>query len=238
MSIRLPETDLANWAFQPAWQKRRALEAHERPKSIVGSYEPFRRVFPDAINQQFPLFGDSLEGSGWNEVEQRLVRECKGNGGLIKMNREILHATHAYAMRKEIAAIGIDVLPLRLVSGIGYAFGLNLIMRYADRASIVFLDMRKSNGLTPSGRRFVFSAMHQRFREAYPDFASVELEIWRFKNNKSRDLVCIRQEGELVSWTDLAADVAETHSIWNDVRKGDLDERRGTGTFGPLFDFR
>lgn len=54
MSSRLPETDLANWSFLAPEYKRRALTAFEGPKIIKGSYEPFRTVFPDAVNQQFP----------------------------------------------------------------------------------------------------------------------------------------------------------------------------------------
>ncbi|MCR2832580.1 type VI toxin-antitoxin system SocB family DNA replication inhibitor toxin [Parerythrobacter lacustris] len=236
MSSRLPETDLANWGFMETSQKRSALETFVKPKQIVGSYEPFRRVFPDAINQQFPLFGEALSGSAWDEVQKRLVRECKGDAQRIAMNKAILSSTHAYAVSNGIAAMGLDVTPLRFFGGTSYGFGLNLLIRYHSHASIVFLDMRKTNGLSISGRRFVFSAMHHRFREAYPDLVSADLEIWRYRNNKSRDLVCMRPTGDLLGWDEMVHDVVETHQIWESVRRGGSDERRASGTFGPLFD--
>jgi hypothetical protein len=45
MSNRLPETELANWSFLAPVDKRFELEKFELPKKIIGSYEPFRRVF-------------------------------------------------------------------------------------------------------------------------------------------------------------------------------------------------
>ena len=235
MSNRLPETDLANWALLPASLKRKNLEAHEKPKSIPGSYEPFRRVFPDAINQQFPLFEKDLSGSRWPEVERRLRQQCKGNGDLIKMNRAILHATHAYALEKGVTAHGIEAQPLRFFGGTGYFFGLNLLVRYHDKASVVFLDMRRK-GLSEAGVQFTFSALHHRFREAYPDLANANLEIWRYKNNDTRDLICLEPTQPILEWNVMVNQVVATHKIWEDVRRGGSEDRRSTGTFGPLFD--
>ena len=237
MSNRLPETDLANWSFLPAAEKRRALTAFEGPKIIKGSYEPFRRVFPDAINQQFPLFEDGLKESGWEAIDRRLRQECKGNQVLIDMNKAILSAAHLYANEHSIAATGIDVVPLRFPGSLAYSFGLNLLIRYVDRTCVVFLDMRRTHGLNPNGRPFMFSAMHQRFREAYPDLAEAELEIWRFKNNKNRTLVSQASGGSFYSYDAIIADVVETHEIWESVRRGDGEMRRAAGgSPGPLFD--
>jgi hypothetical protein len=237
MSSRLPETDLANWSFLSPADKRRALTAFEGPKIIKGSYEPFRKVFPDAVNQQFPLFEDGLETSGWEAVEQRLRQECKGDQVLIDMNRAILAATHLYSNEYGIAATGIDVVPLRFPGFLAYSFGLNLLIRYRDRSCVVFLDMRRTHGLSPNGRPFMFSAMHHRFRLAYPDLAEAELEIWRFKNNKLRTLVSQRAGEVFYSYEQLVADVVETHEIWHSVRRGDGEARRAAGgSPGPLFD--
>lgn len=235
MSNRLPETDLANWAMLPRSLQQKNLEAHEKPKSIPGSYEPFRRVFPDAINQQFPLFGEVLEGSRWTEVERRLRQACKGNGDLIKMNREILQATHAYAVAEGVTAQGIDVQPLRFFGGTNYFFGLSMIVRYPTKASVVFLDMRRK-GLSPAGRLFTFSALHHRFREAYPDLAKANLEIWRYQSNASRSLVCVEPDQPLLTWDEMTSRVIATHKIWEDVRRGGSEDRRSSGTYGPLFD--
>jgi hypothetical protein len=237
MSNRLPETDLANWAFLPPADKRRALEAFELPKLIRGSYEPFRKVFPDVVDQQFPLFKDDLSASEWAPIEARLRIECKGNQTLIDMNRSILHSTHKYIVENSARAFAIDVLPLRFSGIQSYFFGLGLLIRYRDHSSVVFLDMRRQHGLNPNGRAFVFSAMHQRYRIAYPDLADINMEIWRYQNNAERKLVRLTSDNAVYDYEQLAADIMETHQIWESVKRGDRDARRAaSGGAGPLFD--
>jgi hypothetical protein len=234
MSNHLPETELANWAFLPAADKRRALEAFARPKMIPGTYQPFREVFPDTVNQQLPLFRDGLTRSSWDAVEARLIKACKGRDDLLRMNRQILAATHKYAEEVGIAANALDVLPLR-IDGVDYSFGLNLLFRYRGNATIVFLDMRKSNGLSIAGRNFVFSALHHRFREAYVDLIGVQAQIWRYRRNKDRTLVPIFEGGEILRWDDMVDAVHETHRIWDEVKRGIPPARKVVG-LGPLFD--
>lgn len=237
MSSRLPETELANWAFLSPAQKRVNLERHEQPKLIVGSYEPFRKVFPDAVNQQFPLFSDALAATDWNALEARLVQECGGNEDKIRMNRRVLAATHKYAEEQRIAARGVDVLPLGFGGGIKYGFGLNLLIRYPTHSAIVFCDLRSSNRLADRAMRFVFSALHHRFREAYSDLAGAELEIWRYGTKTNRELTTVRFSGEALDWQTMVDDVLETHRIWDSVRKGGDDRKRAAGGgSGPLFD--
>jgi hypothetical protein len=234
MSNHLPETELANWAFLPAADKGRALEAFARPKMIPGTYQPFREVFPDTVNQQLPLFRDGLTRSSWDAVEARLIKACKGRDDLLRMNRQILAATHKYAEEVGIAANALDVLPLR-IDGVDYSFGLNLLFRYRGNATIVFLDMRKSNGLSIAGRNFVFSALHHRFREAYVDLIGVQAQIWRYRRNKDRTLVPIFEGGEILRWDDMVDAVHETHRIWDEVKRGIPPARKVVG-LGPLFD--
>lgn len=237
MSNRLPETELANWSFLPVADKRRALIAFEGPKNIKGSYEPFRKVFPDAINQQFPLFGEGLGESNWEAIERRLFQECKGDQKLIEMNKGILWATHRYCAENGIAANEVDVVPLKIPGAASYSFGLDLIVRYRGHASIVFLNMRRTSGLNPNGRRFIFSAMHHRFREAYPDLTEAELEIWHYRNNADRTLVCHTAVNANIPFDDMVADIVETHQIWESVKRGGEDLRRAVGGgAGPLFD--
>lgn len=239
MSNRLPETELANWSFLPVEQKRLALVAFDGPKIIKGSYEPFRRVFPDVVNQQFPLFGDELSESNWIDLERRLVSECKGNAYLVDMNKKILAATYAFAIENGISATSIDVTPLRFSGGITYSFGLTILIRYRDRASIIFLDLRRSNGINPNGRGFVFSAMHHRFREAYPDLGGAGLEIWRYKNNDCRTLISQSADQIMYSHAELSADVKETYEIWSHIkRSGEEKNRASAGGPGPLFQLR
>lgn len=237
MSNRLPETELANWSFLPVDAKRIELEKFERPKIIIGSYEPFRRVFPDVVNQQLPLFSEGLSATGWEAIEHRLLQECKGDAQKFQMNKRILAATHEYAKAHQITALSIDVVPLKLAGGHPHEFGLNLLFRYQARSSVVFLDMRKSNRLNANGLRFVSSALHHRFREAYPDLAEVDREIWRYGTTTNRKLMPVPASSEIMSWEALSADVRETYAIWEEVKNGGRDQRRASGGgFGPLFD--
>lgn len=133
-------------------------------------------------------------------------------------------------------ANGLDIVPLRFAGGISYFFGLSVLVRYPGRATVVFLDMRKSNNLNPNGMRFVFSALHHRFREAYPDLSEVDREVWRYRTDRGRALVALHSTDSIIEWDTLAADVAETHDIWEQVKRGgDGIRRTGTG-HGPLFD--
>ncbi|NJN37048.1 MAG: hypothetical protein HC794_08315 [Nitrospiraceae bacterium] len=120
MNNRLPETELANWAFLPAADKRRALESFARPKSIPGTYTPFRQVFAETVNQQLPLFSDGLTRSSWDAIEKRLVKACNGREDLLAMNKQILAATHQFAEEQGIAANALDVRPLRF-DGVDYS---------------------------------------------------------------------------------------------------------------------
>lgn len=82
---RLPETDIANLAFLPAWQKEKVLEAWIRPRKIVGSYEPFRQSLADALNAQLPLIAADQSLSDLRHVEDAVIRRCKGDADLVAM---------------------------------------------------------------------------------------------------------------------------------------------------------
>ncbi len=238
MSSRLPETELANWAFLSPLNKRKALEKHVRPKQILGTYEPFRIVLSDAVNKQLPLFsGFEQPVTPWPEIERRINAQCRRDADTLKMNLEIAKATHDYAEREKITALPVDVTSLAFGVGHLYQFGLPLLMRYPDRVAAVFLDLRRSNGLSIDGRDWVFAALHERFRTAYPDLASIDLEIWRYRPDASRTIVPISCQKVVIGFDDLVADARETYSIYGSVLNGERDKkRRSSSGSGPLFD--
>jgi len=238
MSSRLPETELANWSFLSPANKRKALEKHVQPKRISGSYEPFRIIFSDAVNKQLPLFSEEEQPiTPWAEIERRIVARCRGDAELLKMNLEIARATHDYAKREKITAVPVDVTSLALGVGHLYQFGLPLLMRYPDRVSAVFLDLRRTNGVSELGRDWIFGAMHERFRTAYPDLSSIDLEIWRYRNNADRSVAPVTCNEIKIGFDELVADVRETYSIYASVLSGERDRKRQAGGgFGPLFD--
>jgi len=237
MSSRLPETELANWAFLSPNNKRDAIERHVQPKRIIGSYEPFREVLGDAVNKQLPLFAESDQPSTpWPQIERRIRAHarCRRDADTLKMNLEVAKATHEFAEREKITAVPIDVTSLAFGVGHLYDFGLSLLMRFPDRVAAVFLDMRRSNGLSIDGRDWVFSAMHERYRAAYPDLGSIDLQCWKYRANGERSVVPFTAGEIRISYDDLVADVRETYAIYESVLAGERDKKRRSGGSGSL----
>lgn len=237
-SRRLTETDLANLAFKPAETKRLQLTSLERPKKIVGSYEPFRAHNGDAVNEQFRLLGDVQPETSLTMLESVVAKACKGDPDLLAMNLAIARATHTYATNNEILARREDVRRLTLPFGHLYEFGMPLLMAYPDgRIVAVFPDLRRTQQLGPVARRVIFSMMHHRWRENYPDFAELNLEIWRYKNDIDRTISPISSsEQDLIPYDTLIADVRSTYAIWHSViEEAAANRRGGIQDAGPLF---
>jgi hypothetical protein len=237
MSNRLPETDLANWAFLSHDKKRVALERHNAPKRVEGTYEPFRVVFGDAINVQSPLYAEEgREQTPWPTIEQQIRRRCRTKPESLQMNLDLAKATYVHAEQHRLVAVPIDVTSLSFGVGHLYQFGLPLLIRYNDRVVAVFIDARRK-GLSIPARDWVFSAMHERFRAAYPDLAEIGLEIWRYADNAERTLQVLSASVPRYSFGVLSHDVRETYELYHAVLRGDRDrKRRSGGGAGPLYD--
>lgn len=236
MSSRLPETEIANWAFLSTSDKRKALEKHVQPKRIPGSYEPFRQVFGDVVNKQLPLFAQmEQETTPWAKIEREIGKRCRSNPDNLFKNLEIAKATHDYCEKHKIVALPVDVTSLSFGIGHLYEFGVPLLMRYPDRVVAVFLDLRRGNGLSVAARDWVFSAMHERFRTAYPDFEAIGLEIWRYRSDKNRTIVPLECGAVKFSFDQMVDEVKEIYSIYGYVLSGEKDRRRrSSGGSGSL----
>jgi hypothetical protein len=237
-SRRLTETDIAYLAFKPVATKVLRLTSLERPKSIPGSYEPFRRSNGDAVNLQLPLLPAKQEATSLDALESIVAKACKGDADLLAMNLPIARATHKFASENEIVAFKEDIRPLVLPYGHRYEFGMPLLMEYPNGSiSAIFPDLRRTDALSDVGKRVVFSLMHHRWRENNPDLAGIDLQIWRYRNREDREILCIQStDYELISYDTLMADIKQTYAIWHEVLQGAAAGRRRTGgTSGPLF---
>lgn len=232
-SIRLPETDVANIAFRSYDSKVSFLSSWLRPKQIKGSYEPLRRSVGEAANVGLPLLPD-VGATSLEQLESLVIKECKGNAGLVAMNLAPVRAIRAFVQEHHIEAEFLEELPIALYPGMRYTFWAPMLVRYDGRARIVFLDLRRTGGLNESGQWVCFSIMHERLRALNPDYASVQFESWRFANNAKRSIRPIREWREPIGYYDIVADVAETYSILNALRTGDAGSATGTDD-GPLF---
>lgn len=236
-SRRLTETDLANMSFQSKDVKFVRISSIVRPKPIIGSYEPFRKSAGDAVNQQFPFFEEERAATSLEKLEQVVAKACKGDAELLAMNVKVARATHQFANRAKLTAERVDIRPISLAFGHAYEFGLPLIMRRDGWAGVAFPDLRRTGALSAQGCRFVFSAMHQRWRVNYPDLAELGLSIWRYANNAGRDIREIFCSDDLlIPYDALIADVKESYAILHSVLEEEERRRRGSGgPAGPLF---
>jgi hypothetical protein len=237
-SRRLTETDIANLAFKSRDAKYARLLNLERPKAVVGSYEPFRRSNGDAVNLQLPLIAEAQEPSSLEALEAVVAKACKGDPELLAMNLPIARATHAFASENGIIAIHEEVRSLVLPYGHAYQFGMPLLMVYPDgRVVAVFPDLRRTDALTSIGKRTVFSLMHHRWRENNPDLRELGLQIWRYKNTAGRDVEAIEcDESQLFTYEQIIDDVRETYDIWHEVlREASVGRRTIAAGPGPLF---
>ncbi|KXG84340.1 hypothetical protein ATO67_12530 [Agrobacterium bohemicum] len=120
------------------------------------------------------------------------------------------------------------------------SFWLPMVLAVEQQPHVIFVDPRRTKGLTKVGRRFAFSMMHERIRVADDDFADVRLGIVRFQDNDEgdgRSVQLYTDTGvELFSLDELESMVADTYRIWQEVWEERTTEtrRKGTGT-GGLF---
>ena len=236
---RLPETDIANLAFLPEGQKRRVLESWLEPKESRGSYDPQRLTMGDAVNQQLPLVAEAQLHTPWHKLESLVRRRCRGNEKLLAMNLPVARATHAFASERNLKAYALDARPLNFPHCDPYEFASPLIVTYDEKPRLVFLDLRRTGGLSVHARRVVMSAQDVRVRERYPELRNAGLEIWRYRNTELRLIEVTSYENEpLYSYEELSLDFASTYKIMNELRAGHSDGARAANdrSAGPLFD--
>ena len=228
----LPDTDLARIAPMPDDQKRAALKQMKGGFSTF-SYKHVRACFGDVFNLQIGMFAP-VEPTPWEKINARLVKACKA-GDELRNNTQIAKALHDYATSSNIAGRQHEFFPLAMGIGRKIALWLPMVLAIDEKPYAIFIDPRRSKGLTELGRRFVFSMMHERIRAADEDFAAVNLGIIRFADHDdgSRSVKLYSDsDAELYSLDQLESMVASTYRIWQEiVEEREADTRRkGTGT--------
>ncbi|MCY4335658.1 MAG: hypothetical protein OXC60_13450 [Litoreibacter sp.] len=246
MTIRpLPDIDLARIAPQRDDMKRKSLEQMKGGFSPF-SYKPVRACFDDIFNVQPELDLDVAEPTPWSIIEATLKRKCQADkldkqGRKIsefEMNRRVALGLHDLATSGRVFGRKQEFFPLSMGMGRKVSFWLPMILAIDEKASAIFIEPRRSRGLTAEGRRFAFSMMHERIRAADEDFAEVRLTIAQFgePSDGRRAVRLHTDEGvDLYSREELERMVASTYEMWREVLEEREREARGraTGT-GPL----
>lgn len=233
----LPDTDLARIAPLPDDMKQTALTQMSTRFSTF-SYKPVRAAFADIFNVQPGVFG-TVAPTPWSVIEAQLHRACKA-GPELRNNLQIAKALHEYARTTDIKGRQHDFFPMTLKVGKKVSFWLPMVLAIDASPHVVFIDPRRSKGLSQLGRRFVFSMMHERIRAADEDFANVNLGIMRFVDNEEegRDVrLYTDRDVELYALDELQDMVSSTYRIWDEVWAERVagTRRKATGTGGGLF---
>lgn len=237
MTIRpLPDIDLARIAPQRDDMKRKSLEQMKGGFSPF-SYKPVRSCFDDLFNIQPELDFGRAEPTPWSVIEAELKMRCKSDDEF-EFNRRVALGLHDLATSGRVFGRKHEFFPLAMGMGRKVTFWLPMILAIDEQASAIFIEPRRSRGLTAEGRRFAFSMMHERIRAADEDFAEVRLTIAQFGDptNGRRAARLHTDEGiELYSREELELMVASTYEMWWEVLEEREREARGraTGT-GPL----
>lgn len=237
MTIRLlPEIDLARLAPLPDDIQRKQLSQMKSGYSTF-SYKPVRACFGDIFNVQPPMFGHA-DPTPLEKINQQLARNCKSSMEL-ENNTSIAKALHDFTSSRQTISRGHDFFPLAMSVGKKVSYWLPMVLAMEGQPYAVFVDPRRSRGLSRVGRRFAFSMMHERIRAADEDFSEVKLGIVRFSDGegKEREVRFYEDAGvELFSMAELESMVSNTYRIWREVHEEQTAEtrRKGTGT-GGLF---
>lgn len=228
----LPEIDLANIAPLPADQKRKALEGFKEGRPPY-SYKPVRQSFPDLLNLEMRLFGPPAPvpferiaetirtNSRFSDEAEANIRVAAG-----------LYAQNWHGRPQDFPAMGTS-------TGQRLTYWTPAVLAIDGRPVVPFFNPRRGP-LSPHGRRFVFSMMHEQIRAADPDYASAALCICHFSTSKTgeRTLHPTYDTGvTLYTFDELQTMVAETYDIWAEVRAGRIEETRRRGSGGGGFPF-
>ncbi len=235
---RLPEIDLARIAPLATDQKRRALERFKLGHPTL-TYKPVRALFSGIFNVQLDMFVATAP-TGW-PVLKRLIRAKATSDDEFNANLLVAKGLHDFAQAKALRSRSQSFFPLSLSVGEKVEYWLPMVSILAGAPLVIFIDPRRSRGLTVEARRFVFSMMHEHIRLANPDFAAARLGVVQFGDTTDgqRPVKLSTDEGvELYNFDQLDQMVRETYDIWreiNEAREDEIRRKAAGGGHGPLF---
>ncbi|MEO1703502.1 MAG: hypothetical protein AAFR71_15770 [Pseudomonadota bacterium] len=232
----LPDIDLARIAPQPDDIKRKSLEQMKGGFSPF-SYKPVRSCFSDLFNIQPDLDFGIAEQTPWSVIDAELRKRSKSDEEFA-YNRRVGLGLHDFATSGRVYGRKHEFFPLSMGLGRKVTFWLPMILAIDEQASALFIEPRRSRGLTAEGRRFAFSMMHERIRAADEDFAEVRLTIAQFGDPSGgrRPVRLHNDEGvNLYSREELEFMVVSTYDMWREVvEEQGREARRGATGTGPL----
>jgi hypothetical protein len=202
-------------------------------------YKPFRLCILDILNVEAgPLA--ALPRTPWASVAEA-IRLCGKSPEEIKANLRAAEGLFNFATDFEIVGRRHEFFPLAIGLSEKVSYWSPVVLSFEGHATVPFFDPRKSNKLTPLGRRFALSAMHERIRVSDPDFADVRLAVFQFANSKEGPRTAkayFADDLELFDYSTMDEMVRETYAIWTEILEEREAAARKAAGLGPIFGSR
>lgn len=217
----LPDTDLARIAPLNRDGKRRALLQQKDGFSPI-TYRPARSVTLDTLNAQSPLLGPTAETP--LSVLENQVRKAARSEDEEKSNLEVVRLLRHIVKREGYRAYQVNEF-----SGFNTRAGDTatywskaIVVDSAGQLLIPLADYRRTYRLTATAKRFAASVMHHAIRVQNPtDFGTAKLVVFQFpyaRAGSERSVTLeIVDDADLYSRDELAAMIAETFELWDEV---------------------
>lgn len=222
----LNDTDFANQIALPVEDQQKNL------RGLLSSFAPFslnyvRRLFPDIFNLE-PGF---LAGLGaahipFETIEAELFKRCR-NEKEFENNRDVGALLHGFAIDEVQVSRDVSISGLRLARERKYWLKQHLVV--GGRPVIAFVDPRGGGGLTPIGRKVVFSAMHVGLRSIDVGLEDARLLILQLPKDKrgNRRLIPHWSDDEaLFSYDEIERMSSITEALWLGLMTEEEERRR------------
>ncbi len=232
---RLPDTDLARIAPLSRDEKVAALKRQKTGHAPL-TYNPVRSQALDILNAQSQMLGPSPE-TPLKTIIAAIERAAKSPAEA-ESNEEVAQLLYEEVRKRGFRTYSTDFTAFTTRPGDSAAYWLKAVMVSPGGELLVPLpDFRRTYRLTPKGRLFAASVMHQAIRVQNPtDFGSARLGVFHFPQASTRDPRTVSFEivsdYGLYTAEELASMIAETFALWDEVLEERTEEVRKTGTGG------
>ena len=232
----LHKADLARVAPMPRDRKRICLE-QLRNGYPPFSYKPLHDHLHEIFNFQPTLFGP-VKPTDWSVIEDSLRKRCR-QGSETAANLSVARGLYDWIVDNQIEGRSQRFFPLSMGAAGNFTYWLPSVLNVQGKATVPFIDPRRSRGLEKEARRFVFSMMHERIRVDDQDYAKVKFVILKFPGSDDdvRAPVLYADDGiQLYSREQLESMVTETYELWREVYEDRVSgaRRAAAGRVGPL----
>lgn len=228
----LPLTEIANLFRKPVAQQELELKNFIKPiKGGLKSYGPSKRCTAEACGATGGLLEDTEPLRG-DALRRYLGKLTKGDVAAADFNWPIVEAISSWVAEKGIRARHREFDPVTLVGSGRKDLVASAIVVRDGRGSMLTLDPRRANYLTPNGILVVQSLVHHLLRAQFPELAELDIAVLQFpetrewldeaKDMRKRTVSEHALGGvEPIPFAELRRGVAETLGIFEALRRRD-----------------